>query len=186
MPVAAALVLAILATPITHGAEESSAEYGVKAAYILKFVPFVTWPEGTFETDDSPVILGILGESPVTRELKRLATARSTGRELELRYLQESTAAADCHILFVGTSLGQETVLEVLDVVSESPVLTVSEIPEFSRIGGIITFVIRGPNVRFQINHESAVHAGLELSSKLLELAELVKSSPDQAGGNTE
>lgn len=50
-------------------------------------------------------------------------------------------------------------------------VLTVGEGDSFMRDGGMITFVIEGRRVRFDINLAVAENAGLKLSSKLLSVA---------------
>ena len=49
--------------------------------------------------------------------------------------------------------------------------MTVGESADFLQQGGIIAFVIDGSYVRFAINTEAADHAGLKISSRLLQLA---------------
>jgi hypothetical protein len=49
--------------------------------------------------------------------------------------------------------------------------LTVSDISDFSKRGGMIELLLEGNKVRFAINLTSAREAGLEVSSKLLQLA---------------
>ena len=47
----------------------------------------------------------------------------------------------------------------------------VSEMDRFTETGGMINFVPEGTKIRFQINNETAIKAGLKISSKLLNLA---------------
>ena len=53
-------------------------------------------------------------------------------------------------------------------------ILTVADIPEFSRAGGIITLNIVEDRTHFDVNRVAAARAGLELSAKLLRLADSV------------
>jgi hypothetical protein len=53
-------------------------------------------------------------------------------------------------------------------------VLTISQIRGFADAGGIIQLFRAGDRVRFRINHRVARDRGLELSARLLDLAEIV------------
>jgi hypothetical protein len=64
---------------------------------------------------------------------------------------------------------------EILTALDESGVLTVSDMPGFTRRGGMIQFVLEGERVRFEINLASAESARLVLSSELLKVAASVK-----------
>lgn len=57
-----------------------------------------------------------------------------------------------------------------------SGVLTVGETPGFSASGGIICFKLDAGRVRFQINVAAARQAPVQISSKLLSLAEIVRN----------
>jgi hypothetical protein len=57
-------------------------------------------------------------------------------------------------------------------------VLTVSDLPQFSRRGGMIQFILDGNRVRFEVNLTPAERAGLTLSSELLKLAAKISRSP--------
>jgi hypothetical protein len=60
---------------------------------------------------------------------------------------------------------------KILEAVIGTSVLTVSETDHFTEAGGMINFVIKNDEIRFQINDEAAKKAGLKISSKLLSLA---------------
>ena len=64
---------------------------------------------------------------------------------------------------------------EILTALDESGVLTVSDMPGFTRRGGMIQFVLEGDRVRFEINLASAENARLVLSSELLKVAAAVR-----------
>ena len=78
-----------------------------------------------------------------------------------------------CHILFAGDAAAAE---QVLDAVRGTPVVTVSDSGQPSR--GMISFVIAGNNVRFDIDAAAVESVRLRFSSKLLSLARSVRRSP--------
>ncbi|MGZ4988838.1 MAG: YfiR family protein, partial [Limisphaerales bacterium] len=63
---------------------------------------------------------------------------------------------------------------EIFARVKGRPILTVSDIPEFATRGGMIRFVKNGSRVGFRINVDAAKEAGLSISAKLLQMAQIV------------
>ena len=59
--------------------------------------------------------------------------------------------------------------------VSEASVLTVGDMGEFAEEGGMISLKMEGTRVRFDINLAAANRARLKISSKLLQLASVVR-----------
>jgi hypothetical protein len=67
---------------------------------------------------------------------------------------------------------------ELSDVLSKSdnkPCLTVSSIDDFASKGGMIGFVRKGKNIRFEVNLDKVKRVELSVSSRLLNLALIVK-----------
>ncbi len=91
-----------------------------------------------------------------------------------LRRISKPQDAGECRILFI-SSIEEKHLKEILTALDESGVLTVSDMPGFTRRGGMIQFVLEGDRVRFEINLASAESARLVLSSELLKVAASVK-----------
>ena len=85
--------------------------------------------------------------------------------------------AANCRVLFMNASKDAQ-LGNILSALGTSAILTVSDMPGFTRGGGMIQFVIDGNRVRFEINLAAAKRAGLNLSSQLLKLAIAVRRAP--------
>ena len=68
---------------------------------------------------------------------------------------------------------------ETLHSAEGKPVLTVSDIDHFTRLGGRPGFVIVDNRVRFSVNPSRAAQAGIAITSKLLPRASSVET-----GGN--
>jgi hypothetical protein len=146
-------------------------EYEVKAAFLFNFAKFVEWPPDAFSGPDSPLVIGVIGEDPFGETLERtVAGKQAQGRPMEVRRWRRVEAVETCHILFVGDSQSEGS-RSLVGEMSQRPVLTVGESETFAGQGGIIRFVLESNRVRFEINHQSAIRAGLRISSRLLALA---------------
>jgi hypothetical protein len=152
-------------------------EYQVKAAYLYNFGRFVKWPAGAAVQGDSFAVC-VLGQDPFGATLdSTLAGEALDGKPVVIRRIARPQDAADCRILFV-SSTEEHHLKEILAAIDQASVLTVSDIPGFSRRGGIIQFIAEGDRVRFEINLASAESARLVLSSELLKVAVSVRRSP--------
>src|SRR5204862_8308834 len=81
--------------------EPASKEYQVKAAFLYNFAKFVEWPAQSFPDAGTPIVIGVLGESPIGDELNRLKERRINGRSIAIRQIQSAAGARGIHILFV-------------------------------------------------------------------------------------
>lgn len=145
-------------------------EYEVKAAYLYNFAKFTDWPPEAFSGENSPVVFCVLGKSPFGSALDSLASKTVANRKVVVRYVGRVEDIKECHILYVAAS-EKPRLAHILASLPVSAVLTVSDIKDFSRAGGMIGLVTQEEKVRFQINLKAAQRARLRLSSKLLKLA---------------
>ncbi len=149
----------------------STVEQKIKVAYIYNFTKFIAWPEYSSDTFN----ICILGKDPFGLIFDSLESKTALGMPIKLLRLQKLTLSNHCHILFLGNSLEASAILP-----APSPgILTVSENTQFVQNKGIIGFVIRNGKVKLQINNTHAKQAGLVISAKLLEIAELVEGGED-------
>ncbi len=150
---------------------DAPTEYQIKAAFLFNFAKFVEWPERAFARADSPIVIGVLGDDPFGADLDRLVRGkRIENRELVIRRYQDVDRAAGAHILFISAS-EQRRLPAILADLRSSPVLTVGEVPQFNRLGGIIQFAMENRKVLFDINPGAAERARLRLRAQLLRLA---------------
>ena len=166
--------LALLGLMTATGARaEVSVEYAVKAAYLPKFIPFITWPDAAFTAPDAPVTICVLGGDPFGGKLEQAAgELRSGDRTISVRYLPAPDGAASCQVIFLGKT--DATMAEgALDAVKGKPVVTVTD--SGLKAHGVISFVIEANHVRFDIDQAAAAQGGMTISSKLLSLARAVK-----------
>ncbi|MFQ5598178.1 MAG: YfiR family protein [Nitrospiria bacterium] len=166
-------------TTATARAQDMKREYQIKAAFLFNFVKFIEWPANAFPNQDSHIILCVIGTDPFGDILDVTVNGKTAqGRSMEIRRLNTTENIGRCHILFVSTS-EQSRLAQVMSATQGSSVLTVGEMARFSDTGGIINFILKRARIRFEINVHSARRSGLKISSKLLQLATIVKLNPD-------
>lgn len=156
---------------------ETASESTIKAAFIYNFVKFIEWPGEAAINRVPSIVLGVLGDDVLAADLESVVAGRTVaGRPLEVRRFSAVDKVRPCHILFVAASKAA-LISDVLDRLAGAPVLTVGDVPGFARAGGIVNFYDQDRRIRFEVNREAAELAGLNLSSRLLGLARIVKGS---------
>jgi hypothetical protein len=154
---------------------QSSREYNIKAAFLYNFSQFVEWPAGSFDVANGPFIIGILGEDPFRTSLdEAVAGEKVKGHPIIVQRFLNISEINNCKILFISRSETAK-VREILPALQNRNILTVSDIPEFATIGGIIRFLTIQNKIKLQINIPASKAAELNISSKLLQVAEIVR-----------
>jgi hypothetical protein len=174
---AAMLLWSLLMVPYLLSQQSKPNEYQVKATYLYNFGRFVKWPGTVPAGKGDSFRVCVLGQDPFGTILdSTLAGEALDGKPVVLRRISRPQEAGECRILYI-SSTEEKRLKEILTAVDENGVLTVSDIPGFTRRGGIIQFVLEGDRVRFEINLASAESARLVLSSELLKVAAAVRRS---------
>ncbi len=162
--IATCLLGVLAAAQSAPAADPGTLEYAVKANFLYKFGDYVTWPPGAQGGDGAPVNLCLVGPDPFGRVLDDAVKGERIGTHpVQVRRIPR--AEENCHIVFTRSDP------DVVKAVKGRPVLTISE----GNAGAVITFVIRDNRVRFEIDQQAAATNGLDISSRLLALAALVK-----------
>ena len=164
----------LLAAMVSAGTVD---EYQVKAAFLYNFAKFVEWPPEAFRSDKEPLRICILGANPFGSSLSDVLRGKTVlGRPIALADLTEPTQAADCQIVFVSES-DRKRVRLILKTLPRTGVLTVSESDGFAARGGMVNITRQSGHLGFEINADVASDARLRISSRVLQLARIVKSA---------
>jgi hypothetical protein len=84
--------------PYVYARSFSDREYAMKAAFLYSFANFIEWPEATFRSSDTPLIVGIFGEDPFGHHLDALKGQPVSGRTLELTHFSRTEDIFACRI----------------------------------------------------------------------------------------
>jgi len=154
-------------------ASPAVAEYRLQAAFLLNFARFAQWPATTWPSATSPLIIGVLGRDPFGGALAALQGQTIGRHPVRVRHFASSAALGDCQLLYISASEAPQ-LDALLRALRRRPILLVSDIPRFAERGGHIQLFNRQNKLRFRVNLRSLAAAKLTLSSKLLQLADLV------------
>ena len=165
--------LLIALTTHTALSAQSITPPALRAAFLLNLAKFVEWPLD--QPQPGPLYLCVLDDVAVEESLaEMLDGAPGSGRGITLSRSVHSGALRGCHVLYVGDT-DPEHVATIVDELTQAPVLTVGDSEAFARGGGMIGLFVEEGRMRFAINPDAAQRAGLTLSSRLLNLARIVK-----------
>ncbi len=152
-----------------------SREYNIKAAFIYNFTRFVEWPSNAFSDPIAPFVIGILGDNPFDSSLyEAVGGEKVKGHPIIVQQYQNVNDIKNCHVLFISNN-GDGKLKEILSTLPNKNILTVSDIPGFTTTGGIISFMTKENKIKLQINLSVAKATDLNISSKLLQVAEIVR-----------
>lgn len=173
------LLGALLGTWFTPqlGAAEVSKELRIKAAFLYNFTKFVEWPAGRFESEEAPLLIGVLGADAFRGVLEETVRGRSVdGRPVQVVRLTGAAELGRVHMVFIGE--GAEDCRVAFAQAPEASVLTVGECDGPEGGGAAINFRTVGDKIRFEINIAAAEARGMKLSAHLQKLATAVYRKP--------
>lgn len=152
-------------------AQDRSVEYKIKAAYLYNFTKFITWPE-----DDSRFFnICIVGIDPFGEIIAPIEGRTVKGRTIRLYQYDSVKKAKECQLIYFAEANNAEIISGVLTTHSLAQTLTVGDLKVFAQQGGMIAFFVKDSKIKLFINLPALRQNGLEISAKLLEVAEVYK-----------
>lgn len=154
----------LFASPVTHADE--MLEYQVKAAFIYNFIAFTQWPG-----DTSPTInLCLYGEDYFGNEIDKLQNKMVDARPIKVIRVSNSNQLPQCQAVFFSKSVNNNLAY-LINSLENYPILTLADTPNAISRGIIINMNLVNEKIVFEINLAIARKSGLDISSKLLQLA---------------
>ncbi len=186
-------LVAALLLPFSWGDAGSagSNEHQRNALYLYNFLLFVDWPDTPVE-DKEIIRVAIAGDGPMLTEFSNLLPKKPGQRRdiVVTRTASVEELVLPCHVLFIGRSQCRMAP-RYIEKVQGRPVLTISDIPNFTNMGGMVWF--KGtpseegkgePPKRFEINLSAVERSGIRIRSRLLRLSDIV--TPMHSGDDGE
>lgn len=170
------LALFLVATPAATAADGAS-DADTLVALVVNFARYTEWPEG-----HSPEEIGkwnICADSvdeAFGAALKAIDERPLYQQPIQIKFLEVGkNSTSDCHLLFISQQLNDSQLRPVLLSISESPTLTVSDLPNFTQLGGMIGLVIVEGRYEFDVDYSRVLQSELRLDSGMLKLARRVR-----------
>lgn len=159
-----------------HPRAQSAAAPDLQAAFLLNFARFTEWPPAP---NRRQLVICVYGDDRLGDAVVRALRGQTIGgRALVLSRIGADSAVVHCQVLFVaGAAITSGRPL--LERASRLPVLTVSDQVGFAAQSGIVELFVEDGRMRFAVNVDAAERARLNLSSRLLGLAKIVRGTHD-------
>ena len=187
--IVAGACLCLAAASSAPAADDDGKIAKIKAAYLVNFIQYVTWPREAFANDMSPLVVAVVGEDPMGPVLDHtLRTAAGFDRPLQLvRYAMprrgdfksdaEHAAAmqqltrklADAHALFVCDS-ERGHAAKLMAELRKHPILIIADGKSFAEAGAMLSLALDDGRIVFYANRQAIDQSPLKISSKLLRL----------------
>lgn len=121
------------------------------------------------------MVIGVLGHDPIVEVLEKTVAGKTiNGRAYHVKVFASPEQIERCDILFLPRSAVRHA-QAVESMAAGKPMLTVSDIENFSNEGGMIEFLLIDDTLKFDINLGAAEKSGLKISSELLRVAHDIK-----------
>lgn len=173
-------------------APKTAVEDELKSAFVLQFARYVEWPRAAAPEQREPVAkppltIAVVGDANLGATMASvLADKKIDARAIVVRSLgpfvklTDRAALRQCQVLvFASDDLADW--LAIREELGKAAVLTVSTMPGFGKLGGMIELYPDGKGLRFEVVQRPLTEAGLIASSKLLRLSQ-PRGGSDAAG----
>ena len=138
-------------------------EFDLKAAFLYRFVQFISWPEDAFTDASAPFVIGVLGDDPFGQSLDGILDGERVGtRSIVLQRFETLEQVKTCHLLYVSEEM-RRAALDPERGLRRHGLLMVGDSGWFAE------------RINLVINTKSGREAGVVISSKLLHLAREVE-----------
>ena len=154
--------------PVSHSVAvaDSMVEYQVKAAFIYNFIAFTHWPDSTGQT----INLCVYGEDYFGNEINKLESRSINKRHIKVIRIDNVEKLKECQAIFFSKSVSNN-LSNILVNLQNEPILTLADTPNATSKGITINMSLINEKIVFEINLAIARESGLDISSKLLQLA---------------
>lgn len=164
-----ACICVCLTFPCNAPAQED--QLTVRAAYLFNLSKYVSWPEEKRE-----LTICLAADQHTGTILKHLLEGKdSDGRKVHVVIEPSEFAIRQCAILYLdGVSPARADAL--LEEVGSAPVLTVGVNTAFVHGNGMVGLVRTGDQMQLFVNLSALQSAGIQMSSRLLDIAIIVQT----------
>jgi len=145
-------------------------EQTIKAGLVYNFLKYTTWPEGS---DKGHLRVCLFGQDPENSYLASLEGQTAQQSVISLMRKDSINDMADCSMVFVDASR-KGSLPDLIAFLNGRHALTISDMNEFARLGGMVELTMENKRVALHINDKAISKAGLSIQGRLLRLAKLV------------
>jgi len=176
----AAIVTAIAFVPALSSVAlraQQRDERAVRAAYVFNLMKYVEWPAARGE-----LRIAFLGNPADGALFESMLNGKSIeSRSVRVMLRPEDEELEECSVVYFEDEKANE-LRKTLQRLKGRSILTIGETEGFELEGGMVGLVKQDDHIQLRVNLEATQHAGVKISSRVLNLAVIVR--PAQNAGN--
>ena len=145
--------------------------YNYYQIFMYNFAKYIQWPA---DKQNGDFIIGVVGDSPITEYLTKMATQKKVGdQSIKVEVYPSASQIKPCHMLFIPE--GQSGNFSALkSKLGNQPTLIITEKEGLGKQGSNINFIVVDGKLRFELNKTETEKSNLKISSDLTKLAILI------------
>lgn len=166
-----------LSIPVLCSAQEGQTlrELQVKSAYLYNFTKFIYWNPNPDTTSSKSFTIGLVQADEIANLLEEYTNSGLSQSNIQIRKLDSiDSDYTGCQLIYIDSSQKNQ-VPYLLETLKGMKVLTVSDILDFAKEGGMIGFALEKGKIRIEMNLSEITKAGLKVSAKLIEVSRIIK-----------
>lgn len=138
-----------------------------KALFLYNFIKNVEWPSAYTQGD---LIIGVLGNNAITKELETVASSQKAGNQsMKVKTFASVEEIKNCHVIYVCPNKSNQ-ISQLTAKLSGAKTLIVTDSREGIQQGAGINFITDGDKLKFEISKQHIEQRGLKVSASLLNL----------------
>jgi hypothetical protein len=141
------------------------------AMYIYNFTRYFEWPA---DAKNGDFVIAIVGDNVLHSELEAIVAGRMVGtQKIVVQNHRNASDVTNCHILFLAENPSRR-MNNVVEQMNGFPTLFITSLDGATRNGSVINFIVKDQTMRFELHRSNAVGKGLQVDSRLDNLAIVV------------
>lgn len=151
-------------------ARAQDVDYKAYTLFLYNFMKYVEWPN-----NDGDFIIGVVGTTPVTKELHELAkNKKAKGRKIVVINIANPGDALLCNMIYIPSNKSSE-LKSITEKIKGKSILIVAEREGMAKKGAAFSFAIDDDDsLKFDINKTVLEMQGLKIANILMSLGEIV------------
>jgi hypothetical protein len=161
-----------------YGQEEGNSalyEQKIKAGLVYNFLKYTVWPKDLLSEQQDHLNVCLYGDDAFDGYLFPLEGRTAQKFIISILRIDRISEIDRCHLLFIPRSQ-EDSLSELLPILKNKPLLTVSDIKNFARKGGMVELAKENDYINMYVNRKILNQAGLEIQDRFLKLAKLVSN----------
>lgn len=146
-------------------------EQKIKAGLVYNLLKYTEWPADSYNIKNQRLEVCIYGDDPFQGALDPMQGRTAQQYKIRITRIHDVSGLYFCNLVFIPRA-EQVNLRSLLKVIENKSILTVSDIPDFSRKGGMVELAMREQRIRLYIDQKRIGAARLTMQARLLRLAE--------------